>query len=66
MGLNQHSSNFLSSFFGGSWRITGKNLGSSLAWAFALFCDRSFYVLDGKCGISGKFSPSLSISKSCG
>ena len=62
--LNRHSSNFLSSSFGGSWRITGKNLGSRLAWAFqafALFCDRSFYALDGKRGISGKFSPSLSI-----
>ena len=43
--------------------ITGNPLGSRLAWAFALFCDRSFYALalDGKRGISGKFSPSLSI-----
>ena len=65
MDLSRDSSNFLSSFFvrsfGGSWRITRKSLGSRLAWAFALFCDRTFYAVEGKRGISGKFIPFLSI-----
>ena len=32
-----------------------------LRWAFALFCDRWFYALEGKRGINGKFSHFLSI-----
>ena len=51
--------------FGGSWRMTGKSLGSRLAWAchalgFCVALQSFVLCTGGKRGIS-KFSPFLSI-----